>query len=564
MYKRAFLLLAMLIPAIFLNRLPCAAQGFGASNLIVASTNLNARDSAHTNTMYEYTRAGALLRQMQVPYDTGSTAGSDMLRGMAVDTQDRILFYNGTFSPHLSAYDSLHSTWTHASIDGWSMVNNINYGGIASYGNYVFLPDMATADDGSPNGVIRYNTSTGTSQRFSPGVDFIDATLGNDGLLYVRAYDDGYGTPFHVFDPNSMADLRVFHTNGINSIVVNREGDLYGISGTSVVRMHSDGTVIKTLSIGHNPYNIALSSDRKIAVSCADGWIALTDETLNGATGFQALTHPDYETWLVWVTFVPGKAALHHSQDFSGDGKADFLFQNRDNGSLACWFANGQNITGGVPLNLVVAAGYHAVGTEDFNGDNRPDIVFQNSATGQIVIWYMNGTAFAGGGALSKVPAAGDRVVAVGDFDGDDKPDIVFQNQTTGTITIWYMNGTTFLRSATVTAVPVAGYKVVGVGDFNGDGRRDLVFQNTNTGQVVVWYMNSNVLLSGAMVPYVPGSQWTVRNVVDFDGDGRPDIAFQNQTNGQIVLWYMNDTAVMGGGQTTLIPFSGYNIVGSP
>ncbi|MCW3097709.1 MAG: hypothetical protein JWL77_3327 [Chthonomonadaceae bacterium] len=560
MSKPVFRLLYLLVLAFSLYGLPSAAQGLGPSNLIIASTNLNSNDPTKTSMMYEFTRGGSLVKKMPVPDGTGTA--QQFLRGMTVDSQDRLFFYDGTFSPNLSTYDSRHGTWTQPTVAGWSMVNNINYGGIATYGNYVFLPDMATAYDGSPNGIIRYNPNDGSYARFSSGVDFIDATMGNDGLLYVRAYDDGYGTPFYVFDPNSMAVLRVFHTSGVNSIVVTREGEIIGISGTRLVHMHSDGTVVNAIATGHNPYNIAISSDRKVAVSCADGWIILTDETLTNVTGFQALTHPDYETWIVWVAFVPNAGALHHTQDFSGDGKADLLFQNKNDGSLACWFADGQNVIGSAPINLGVAAGYRAVGIEDFNGDGSPDIVFQNATTGQIVIWYMSGTTFLGGASVSPYPAAGDKVVGVGDFDGDGSPDIVLQNQTTGRITLWYMSGTTVLRTAAVTAVPTAGYKVVGAGDFDGDGHRDLVFQNASTGQVVVWYMNSNTLLGGAVVPYLPGSQWQVKNVADFDGDGKPDIAFQNQTTGQIVLWYMNNVTVNGGGQTTLTPLSAYTIAG--
>jgi len=561
MFQRASRWLCVLALALLLNQLPAAAQKFGASNLIVAYTNLDSHNPAHTNHMFEYTRGGALVQQMDIP--TGDPAGGGFLRGVTVDTKNRVSFFNGTFSPYLSTYDSVHGGWTQTSIAGWSMVNNLNYGGIASYGPYLFLPDFATAYDGSPNGIIRYNANTGASERFSP-IDYIDATMGNDGMLYVRAYDDGYGTPFHVFDPHSLAPGRVFHTNGVNSIVVSHEGEIYGISGTQIVHLHSDGTLAGSLTIGHNPYNIAISSDRKIAVSCADGWVALTDESFSHLTGFQAYTRPESETWIAWVAFVPNSGALHHAQDFDGDGKADLLFQNQTNGGLATWFANGQNILGAASLKTQVGAGYHAVGVDDFNGDDKPDVVFQNDAARQVTIWYMDGTAYTGGASISKFSAVGDHVVAVGDFDGDGKPDIVFQNESTGVLTLWYMNGTTFLRSAVVAQVPFTGYKVVGAGDFNGDGKRDLVFQNATSGQVVLWYMNGNVFQSGVSVPYVPGSQWQVKNVADFDGDDRPDIAFQNKTTGQIVLWYMNLAAVTGGGQTTLTPLSDYKLAGPP
>lgn len=559
MSHKAFRLLCALTLAVLLNRLPAAAQGFGPSNLIVAYTNLNSNNPAHTNHMFEYTRGGGLVQQMDIP--TGDPAGGGFLRGVTVDTKNRVSFYNGTFSPFLSAYDSVHGVWTQTSIPGLSMANNLNYGGIASYGPYVFLPDFATAYDGSPNGIVRYNSDTGVSERFST-IDYIDATLGNDGLLYVRAYDDGLGTPFHVFDPSTLAPGRVFHTSGVNSIVVAASGEIYGISGTQVVRLHSDGTAAGSLTIGHNPYNIAISSDGKIAVACADGWVALTNESFSELTGFQAFTHSNSETWISWIAFVPGRSALNHVQDFDGDGKADLLFQNQTNGSLASWFTNGRNIMGAASLTTQVGAGYRAVGVEDFNGDNKPDIVFQNDTARQVVIWYMDGTAYSGGGSISKFSAVGDHVVTVGDFDGDGKSDIVFQNETTGVITIWYMNGTTFLQSATVAQAPFSGYKVVGSGDFNGDGKRDLVFQNVNNGQVILWYMNNNVFLNGLSVPYIPGSQWQVKSVADFDGDDKPDLAFQNQNTGQIVLWYMNQGVVTGGGQTALTPFSDYKLAG--
>ncbi|MBL8538615.1 MAG: VCBS repeat-containing protein, partial [Hyphomonadaceae bacterium] len=75
--------------------------------------------------------------------------------------------------------------------------------------------------------------------------------------------------------------------------------------------------------------------------------------------------------------------------DFDGDGRADILWRNGNDGVVALWrmeggLTLGQAIIGGAPLSWSVA------NVGDYNGDGRDDIMLRN-ADGTLALWTMNG-----------------------------------------------------------------------------------------------------------------------------------------------------------------------------
>jgi FG-GAP-like repeat len=66
-----------------------------------------------------------------------------------------------------------------------------------------------------------------------------------------------------------------------------------------------------------------------------------------------------------------------HVGDFSGDGKADILWQNSQ-GQVAMWQMNGDHIATNTTVGSI-RTDWHVAGTGDFNGDGKADIVWQNS-----------------------------------------------------------------------------------------------------------------------------------------------------------------------------------------
>src|SRR5713226_4915445 len=138
----------------------------------------------------EFTSAGALVRTLTTP---SVEAPFDQARGMAVEPNGDIVVFNGTFTPQLSILSASTGTWSNRTLAGWSTANNLTYGGVAVFGNYAYATDMATADPGSPNGIVRFNLADGTAQRYYNS-DVIQLTLGLDGKLYALGGVDGLGT----------------------------------------------------------------------------------------------------------------------------------------------------------------------------------------------------------------------------------------------------------------------------------------------------------------------------------------------------------------------------------
>jgi hypothetical protein len=68
----------------------------------------------------EYTPSGTLIRSVPVPIG----GGTELARDLAFNGRQPLV-YNGTFAPHLSAYDAAAGTWSDtAGPAGWSTVNN--------------------------------------------------------------------------------------------------------------------------------------------------------------------------------------------------------------------------------------------------------------------------------------------------------------------------------------------------------------------------------------------------------------------------------------------------------
>ncbi len=116
--------------------------------------------------------------------------------------------------------------------------------------------------------------------------------------------------------------------------------------------------------------------------------------------------------------------------DFNGDGYADILWRNTSTGDLAIWEMNGTTILnantagiGNVPTNWSV------VGVGDFNGDGKADILWRNNNNGNVAIWLMNGITLtnASTATFGNMPASWS-AAGTGDFNGDGKSDILWRD----------------------------------------------------------------------------------------------------------------------------------------
>jgi len=250
------------------------AGGSGTGNNILIAT----EPSSSTYFLYEYTPIGTQVSALNIPYGSGPYPATEYPRDLIVDRNGLIHLYNGTFSPYLSTYDSGTATWSHVNYPGWNTANNISYGGIAVYQDYVYVTDML----GSPNqGIVRFDRSSGTTQRFETAKEFIDITMGLDGWLYaLRSNEDTVDT----YDPETMELLwTTTLASDVRGLAVNDEGDLFGASwDNNIYHFEHDGSLLNSLNppIAGSLMDIDVSFDGKLVVSARGEYVVLTDESL--------------------------------------------------------------------------------------------------------------------------------------------------------------------------------------------------------------------------------------------------------------------------------------------
>jgi hypothetical protein len=239
------------------------------------------------NTIREYTPTGTpVFAAINVPYGAGPYPATEYLRDIILDSSGLIHTYNGTFDPYLSTYNSSTSTWTHNTFAGWSTANNVSYGGVASYLNYVYLTDMRTFGPGdTPSGIVRFDTSTNSFARFADTLEFIDLTMGLDGILYALSNE----RTVNAYNPITMDFLwTTTLAQNVRGIAVNEAGDIFGASwNQNIYSFNCDGTQLASINSGTtNLTDIDVSFDGKLVVGAWSERVILTDESLSSVSSF--------------------------------------------------------------------------------------------------------------------------------------------------------------------------------------------------------------------------------------------------------------------------------------
>jgi hypothetical protein len=246
--------------------------------------------------LLQYAQKGSLVSSVSIPSPPGSTEYEDA-RGLSVDPSGNVNIFDGTFTPSLATYSPTPQTWSFQTTSGWTTVNNVSYGEVAAYNQYVFASDMATANQPT-NGIVRFGG--GATTIFGKGTDFIQVALGQDGLLYGLA---GNGA-VQEFNPDTLAKERSFKLTGgpdrdIRSIAIDPSGTIYAATwGGYAVKYDANGKFVSSLSLNSdNLLSIALDTDGQIAIGGRFGNVYLTDESLTSVKTIQT------NQWNVFVTF---------------------------------------------------------------------------------------------------------------------------------------------------------------------------------------------------------------------------------------------------------------------
>lgn len=237
--------------------------------------------------------------------------------------------------------------------------------------------------------------------------------------------------------------------------------------------------------------------------------------------------------------------------DADGDGLSDLFWQYRATGALAMWSMRGNFVASTQWLNTPAIAdpAWRIAGTGDLNGDGYADLVWQNSNDGTLSAWLMRGNSVLSASVLKFSPAApGWKIRAVADVNGDGKADVIWQHDA-GWLAVWLMDGVNATSTAflSVSRMLDSNWLIVGAGDVNRDGRADIIWQNEANGALGVWFMNgATVIDQRALSTYVSDLNWKIHGVGDVNGDGLADLLWQNEATGALGVWYLSGSSVIG------------------
>ena len=294
---------------------PVRAAPMNPNNILVSIGNWDNRPGV-ANSVLEYTPTGTFVQSIVFNSGEYPAANTEYLRDIIVDGYGAIDGFNGTFHPLLSRYFSSSKTFTHKPFPGWSVLNNIAYGKIAAFQNFLYASDTWTSSGGQ-NGIIRFNLFDGSAIRFSEGRDVLDVAIGVDGKLYSLSlpgcYFQGYctGAPdVDVYDPVTLSLLNHFTlpasiTDTLESIAADQYGQIFiaGYKGT-VYELTPSGAIQFQNSTGfQNLIDVNIDENGRLILGNADGRVIVGNTSLLSFTSFQAT--PYYPVFVSFAKAVP-------------------------------------------------------------------------------------------------------------------------------------------------------------------------------------------------------------------------------------------------------------------
>lgn len=291
--------IAAVVAVIVLLSSICLAAPLNSSDLIISWT------GSSSSYAQEYTLSGALVQSWTIP-----TFAAENAHGVGVDASGNVIVYNGTFSPSLTVIDPITGTRTNYSYAGWNTVNNVHFGNLAVSGHYAYATDDEAANDGpNQNGVVRFDTTNGSAQRFLAGSDTTSLSLGLDNTLYVVWPDTSPGqNELPMMDPQTMAVKNTLNLPmAISGATADALGNIYVSSGSTIYKLDDQGNILGSLNTAFALDNIKISPTDQLLSDNNGGQIVLTTTALASYSEW-GLNEPNaqlYESFADFVTPAP-------------------------------------------------------------------------------------------------------------------------------------------------------------------------------------------------------------------------------------------------------------------
>jgi Domain of unknown function (DUF4347) len=199
-------------------------------------------------------------------------------------------------------------------------------------------------------------------------------------------------------------------------------------------------------------------------------------------------------------------------ENFLGDSRPEFLWEERNSGATAIWqldiASNGRtdlNLTGSafVTSNGATvqtggtAAGWRLAGVGNFTvNSSAKNLLWFNEKTSETAVWQLDGAALVGGGFVTslgeRLKPVGWRPVAIANLDGVGPDEIVWQSATA--VAVWSLGSNYAVnnKSVILSQSLAAGEQVQALADLNLDGSLDLVVRQkaSDVGGISIYYLN--------------------------------------------------------------------------
>jgi len=239
-----------------------------------------------------YKLDGELVGRLAVPYPDGAR-GSEYIRDLHSDENGDIYVFNGITRPYLSKYEAASGQWSHLTIDGWDIPATTNFGPshghIAKLGPYIFAHDLGEF----PRGIIRFDFSTGSVERFWTGwlgVMDVAADPGSFGLprlIYMLdMYPKTSGNLINGFYPDTMSltvQLPVpLEVQDPNLLLIDKSGDYFVFESRNrrIWRLDKNARVIKSAPTFHRMLDAVLTPQGRLLVGGELGQVSVYDRSL--------------------------------------------------------------------------------------------------------------------------------------------------------------------------------------------------------------------------------------------------------------------------------------------